>query len=266
MASLTGYWIGEATGTNSAGFALTLEQTGNAVSGTAKISEPLLGVCECNVTGQVHVGITLNLAPTRNATGIDLGEVIIVGRLKGDNEIAGKWSATIGAEGILTMKRVDLAAMESALPISNSVFIVHGHDEGAKQAVARFLERLGLKPVILQEQLNRGMTVIEKFEDYAERAGFAVILITPDDDGYPKGREEQKRSRARQNVILELGYFAAKLGRERTVVLTKGDVELPSDVMGLIYESMDHNEGWKMRLARELKVAGFSIDLNDAIA
>jgi predicted nucleotide-binding protein len=63
-----------------------------------------------------------------------------------------------------------------------------------------------------------------------------------------------------------LGYFAARLGRQRTVVLTKGDVELPSDILGLVYEPMDVGEGWKLRLARELKAAGFAIDLNNAIA
>lgn len=265
MPSLTGYWIGEATGTNKAGFAVTLEQKGDVVSGTARISEPSLGVVECLVTGQVRDAITICLSPKSTLPGMDLGQVTISARLRSDNELTGKWSATIGAEGILTMTRVDLAAIESALPTSNSVFIVHGHDEGTRHAVARFLEKLGLRPVILQEQLNRGMTALEKFEDFADRAGFAVILVTPDDDGYPRGQEHQKRSRARQNVILELGYFAAKLGRERTLVLTKGDVELPSDILGLVYESLDSSGGWKIRLARELKAAGFDIDLNHAV-
>ena len=110
------------------------------------------------------------------------------------------------------------------------------------------------------------MTVIEKFEDFAARAGFAVVLITPDDQGFPKGKKDQKKYRARQNVILELGYFAAKLGRHRTVVLTNGEIELPSDVLGLVYKNMDKGEGWKMKLARELKAAGFEIDLNKAVA
>lgn len=122
-----------------------------------------------------------------------------------------------------------------------------------------------LTPVILQEQINRGMTVIEKFEDLAARAGFAVVLVTPDDIGYAAGKEEEKSCRPRQNVILELGYFVGRIGRSKTLVLTKGGVELPSDILGLVYESMDKNEGWKIRLARELKACGFEIDLNRAI-
>ena len=109
------------------------------------------------------------------------------------------------------------------------------------------------------------MTVTEKCEDFANRAGFAVVLMTPDDYGYSVNAEQEKKHRPRQNVVLELGYFAAKLGRDRTFVLTKGDVEMPSDVLGLVYEAMDRSEGWKMRLARELKAAGFEIDMNRAI-
>lgn len=130
--------------------------------------------------------------------------------------------------------------------------------------------------VVLQEQINRGMTVIEKFGDFASRAGFAVVLMTPDDMRHPAGREQEKNCRPRQNVVLEfaggrsgtgeLGYFVGRLGRSRTLVLTKGTVELPSDVLGLVYEPMDRGEGWKIRLARELKASGFEIDLNRAIA
>ena len=109
------------------------------------------------------------------------------------------------------------------------------------------------------------MTVIEKFEDFASRAGFAVVLMTPDDCGYPEGQEELKKMRPRQNVVLELGYFTAKLGRNKTLVLTRGEIEMPSDILGLVYEPMDRSEGWKMRLARELKAAGFAVDLNKTL-
>ena len=155
---------------------------------------------------------------------------------------------------------------DRALPADNSVFLVHGHDEAAVQTVARFVERLRIKPVILHEQINQGMTVIEKFEEFAGRAGFAIVLMTPDDLGHAVASPRKKMFRPRQNVILELGYFAAKLGRRRTFVLRKGDIEIPSDLLGLVYEPMDTTEGWKIRLARELLAVGFQIDLNRAIA
>jgi predicted nucleotide-binding protein len=180
--------------------------------------------------------------------------------------MTGRWQSSIGTEGIFTASKFENKPLDQSLPSNNSVFLVHGHDDGAKHGVARFLEQLGVKPVILQEQINQGMTVIEKFEEFANRAGFAVVLMTPDDYGYPVGKDEERKYRPRQNVVLELGYFAAKLGRNKTIVLTRGEIEMPSDVFGLVYESLDKGEGWKMTLARELKAAGFEIDLNRAIS
>ncbi|MFM0005749.1 nucleotide-binding protein [Paraburkholderia dipogonis] len=147
------------------------------------------------------------------------------------------------------------------MPMSSKVFIVHGHDDGARQTVARFLEKLGFEPVILQEQANRGRTIIEKFEEHSD-VGFAVVLLTPDDEGRAKGGGLQPR--ARQNVVLELGYFIGRLGRHRVCALKSGDLELPSDYQGVLWETMDAGGGWKLSLARELKAAGHEVDLNKA--
>ena len=49
--------------------------------------------------------------------------------------------------------------------------------------VARFPETLGLEPIILHEQANAGRAIIEKFEDHADDVAFAVVLLTPDDEG-----------------------------------------------------------------------------------
>lgn len=142
---------------------------------------------------------------------------------------------------------------------SNKVFIVHGHDDGAKHEAARFLSHAGFEPIILHEQANQGDTVIEKLQRNSD-CGYAVVLITPDDVGGKSANE--LRPRARQNVILELGYFIGKLGRERVSALKKGDIETPSDFDGVVYTTMDTDGGWKQALARELKAAGYFIDWN----
>jgi hypothetical protein len=147
------------------------------------------------------------------------------------------------------------------IPMSNRVFIVHGHDDGARESVARFLEKLGFEPIILQEQANRGRTIIEKFEEHGD-VGFAVVLLTPDDEGRARGGEF--RPRARQNVVLELGYFIGRLGRHKVCALKSGDLELPSDYSGVLWETMDAGGGWKLSLARELKATGHEVDLNKA--
>ncbi len=152
----------------------------------------------------------------------------------------------------------DEAVIPSALT-SSKVFVVHGHDKGAKDAVARFLEKIELQAVILQEEPDQGLTIIEKFESYASQVGFAVVLLTPDDLAGPASASAQV-SRARQNVIFELGYFAGKLGRGRACLLRKGEVEIPSDLYGVIYTDMDGSDGWKFKLARELKAAGLKFD------
>ncbi len=145
----------------------------------------------------------------------------------------------------------------------DEVFVIHGRDDGTKQTVARFLETLGLVPVILHEQANLGRTIIEKFEEHAQ-VGFAVALLMPDDLGSLKGEETKLNPRARQNVIFEFGYFIGKLGRKRVCALVKGDVEKPSDYDGVLYIPWDDSGGWKMRLIEELKTSGFKIDANRA--
>lgn len=146
------------------------------------------------------------------------------------------------------------------VPHSNRVFIVHGHDAEARETVARFLSNIGFEPIILHEQANQGRTVIEKVEANAD-VGFAVVLLTPDDVGRANADSELE-PRARQNVLLELGYFIAKLGRERVCALKRGNVVIPSDFAGVVWTEMDGAGGWKSALGKELQAAGHSIDWN----
>lgn len=141
------------------------------------------------------------------------------------------------------------------------VFLVHGHNDAVKESVSRFIEKLGFKVIILHEQPNAGRTIIEKFENYSN-VGFAIVLLTPDDIGATYSKSPKAKPRARQNVILELGYFIAKLGRQRVCALYKEEVELPSDINGLLYVPLDDVGAWRLLLAKEMKHAGFPLDLN----
>ncbi|WP_246693344.1 MULTISPECIES: nucleotide-binding protein [unclassified Mesorhizobium] len=143
------------------------------------------------------------------------------------------------------------------------VFVVHGHDDAAREAVARHLERLGFEAIVLHEQANRGGTIIEKFEANSD-VGYAVVLLTPDDEGAKTGSIASPR--ARQNVIFEWGYFVGRLGREHVLALKKGDVELPSDIQGWVWEVLDDYGAWRLKLAKELAAAGFSIDWSKAVS
>lgn len=112
---------------------------------------------------------------------------------------------------------------------------MHGRDDGAKNEVALFLSSIGLEPIILHTRPNRGRHLLTKFQEESEGAGFAVVLITPDDEGALIGGTLQKR--ARQNVVFELGFFIGRLGTPNVVALVKGDVERPSDFDGIGYIS-----------------------------
>ncbi|MGA2797503.1 MAG: nucleotide-binding protein [Thermoguttaceae bacterium] len=148
---------------------------------------------------------------------------------------------------------------------TKKVFIVHGHDNESKEITARFIEKLGLEPIILHEQPNSGRTIIEKFEVFSD-VNFAVVLLTPDDIGGPSNTPNEQKSRARQNVILELGYFMGKLGRQRVCALYKSNVEIPSDFQGVLYIELDQPGAWRKKLAQEFVQVGFSIDLEGLLS
>jgi predicted nucleotide-binding protein len=147
----------------------------------------------------------------------------------------------------------------TARRFGSKVFLVHGQNQGLREEVARALEKLGLEIVILHEQSNQGRTVIEKFEGNAANVGFAVIIASADDHGGPISSNDL-RPRARQNVVFEAGFFFGALGRDRTAILYEENVELPTDITGIVYIPI--SGGWQLLLARELRTAGFTVDLN----
>lgn len=151
---------------------------------------------------------------------------------------------------------------------STNVFIIHGQTAGGfREGVARFIEQLGLSPIILAEQASEGRTIIEKFEANALDVGYAIALLTPEDRGYgPADEPPPEANRARQNVILELGYFMAKLGRKNVVALRQEGLEVPTDILGIVYIPLDDAGAWKTLLARELKAAGYDIDPGKLLA
>lgn len=156
--------------------------------------------------------------------------------------------------------KASVVSLENHPSDKSKVFIVHGHEDGPREAVARFLEKMGLQPIILHEQASRGMTIPEKLIAHSD-VGFAVVLLTADDFGRAKASQEDN-PRARQNVILELGYFVGRLGRDKVCALKKGGIEMPSDYVGTVYINWDDANAWKYELAKELRAAGYEVDLN----
>ncbi|HVT58831.1 MAG TPA: nucleotide-binding protein [Thermoanaerobaculia bacterium] len=119
-------------------------------------------------------------------------------------------------------------------PANKTVFVVHGHSPVHRSELQGLLAGLGLQPVVLDEQDDLGMTIIEKLEYYAKICAYAVVLMTADDLAAAAG-SAASQGRARQNVVLELGWFMAYLGRDRVLLLYSGEVEIPSDILGVVY-------------------------------
>lgn len=146
---------------------------------------------------------------------------------------------------------------------NKKIFIVHGRDNETKQEVARFVESLGLKSIILHEQASRSMTILKKIDHYTSDVGFALVLYTPCDLG--KGLKEHNSKkpanpRARQNVVFEHGYLIAKLGEDKVMPLLKSEkIEMPNDISGMVYSILDSSGGWKLEVRRELEAAGYTL-------
>ena len=167
--------------------------------------------------------------------------------------------------GLIEFNQINKVSKTEDTIVVSKVFIIHGHDESLKQAVARFIEKLDLEAIILHEQPDKGKTLMEKVKDYSS-VGFAVVLLTPDDVGKSVSDPPEKLlSRARQNVVMELGYFIGKLGRNRVCALLKEGVEKPENYNGVLYIPVDVSGAWQLKLAKELKAAGLEIDLHKAM-
>ncbi|GGK73810.1 TIR domain-containing protein [Rufibacter glacialis] len=153
----------------------------------------------------------------------------------------------------------ELVKDEPAIANGNTVFIIHGHDGLMKTQVQLLLTRAGVRNIVLHEQPDRGRTIIDKLVEEGRSSNYAIALFSPDDsmDGGHK--------RARQNVVLEVGYFMGKLGKERVRMLVNDNLEIPSDLSGILYEKYDASGAWKMKILKELQAVGIFVDFNSVL-
>ncbi|MDR2407431.1 MAG: nucleotide-binding protein [Bacteroidales bacterium] len=137
------------------------------------------------------------------------------------------------------------------------IFIAHGHDDEMKEKVARVIEKLGFKAIILHEKAGEGNTIIEKLEKNSD-VSFAIVLLSQDDE--INNKSETVEFRARQNVIFEMGYFIGKLGRRNVCIIKQDNVKILSNIDGINY--ILYNNGWEQKVIKEMKSAGLEVDSN----
>lgn len=139
------------------------------------------------------------------------------------------------------------------------VFIIHGHDTHLKETVQLLMQRAGVKSLVLHEAADKGRHTLDKLIEETKEAAYAIALLTPD-DLLIKGN-----SRARQNVILEIGYFLGQLGKSRVRMVVKEGTEIPSDLHGILYERFDNEGAWKVKLIKEMQAVGIFVDIKAVI-
>ena len=158
-----------------------------------------------------------------------------------------------------------LKCPSNSINTNRKVFVVYGHDKNARTQLEAMLRRWDLEPLILDQLPSDGATIIEKLENYTNQADFGIVLATPDDIGYAKNNEHEKKYRVRQNVVLELGMLLAAKGRSKVAILLSQaeDMESPSDINGLIYIPFQDNvEDAALSLAKEMNRNGYTIDVS----
>ena len=153
---------------------------------------------------------------------------------------------------------------------AKQVFVVHGHDDIAREQLELVLHRLDLEPFVLANTSGGGLTIIEALEKEMQSPAaanrFGIVLLTPDDMGYKKDQNPtDAEPRARQNVVMEMGMLIAAFGRPRVAILKKGHLEVPSDASGIIYIPFNgHVRETVPKLCERLGQAGFGIS-SDAL-
>lgn len=200
---------------------------------------------------------------SENRTGNDLGTVL---KLTNGCNVNCWDKGTVNCQGKNSSEIEKLLSLQTiGVPQNNKVFVVYGHDKNARTQLEAMLRRWDLEPLILDQLPSDGSTIIEKLEKYTNQADFGIVLATPDDIGYAKNNEANKKYRVRQNVVLELGMLLAAKGRSKVAILLSQaeDMESPSDINGLIYILFKDNvEDAAISLAKEMNKNGYTIEIS----
>ncbi|WP_375653599.1 TIR domain-containing protein [Bartonella sp. OD88NMGDW] len=186
----------------------------------------------------------------------------------GTINVQGKESAVKKLEKALVKHIQETSTIPSSKTAPNTsnkkIFIVHGHDRTALKQLTSILNDFNLEPYILQNTGGNGLTIIEALEKgiRSNFIKFGIVLLTPDDIGYAKSAgKKAAQPRARQNVIFEMGMLMSALSRKNVAILKKQDLELPSDISGIIYLPFkEHVKETLKDLSHRLCEAGFNLD------
>lgn len=220
-------------------------------------------ITSCVDKGNMHQiktkeGETLNLFP--NGTLQIQGSPAIKQKFEADFSHYNGEPQVQDAPAPVTVSQDGTPATATVSP--KQVFIVHGHDDTAREQLELVLHKLGLDPYVLANTGGHGLTIIEALEAKIGKnasTAFGIVLMTPDDMGYALSKgQDFVQPRARQNVVLEMGMLISSIGRKNMAIIIKGHLEKPSDADGILYIAFNnHVKETVPRLANRLKESGF---------
>lgn len=164
------------------------------------------------------------------------------------------------------------AAKSTLCATPNAVFVVHGRDSAAKNAMFAFLRSIDVKPI----EWTSAIALSKKAAPYVGEildAAFAkaraiVVLMTPDDlaqlrpdllQPSDKPYERVLTGQARPNVRFEAG-MAFATHPDRTVIAKLGNIREFSDVAGRHVVHMSNDYSRRQEFATKLRNAGCDVD------
>ena len=154
---------------------------------------------------------------------------------------------------------------EAPMPADNTVFVVHGWDEDARDQLVAFLQRIQIDVITWEraDQLS-GKGSPSNFD--IVNAGLSasaavVVLFTPDEVAQPRPEygASQPRHQPRPNVLLEAGWAYGSKGQKGTIIVESGMRNVASDLDGFNVVRMNGARSLN-QLMRRLKNAGLSPD------
>ena len=155
-----------------------------------------------------------------------------------------------------------------------AVFVVHGRNQEAGNALFTFLRSIALRPLECSEAVKstgKSMPYIGEILDAAfSRAHAVLVLLTPDDETClrPQFRsdrdpphEVEPSGQARPNVLFEAGMAMGR-NHERTILVELGVLRPFSDIAGLHVIRLDDTPQRRQDLAQRLQTAGCPVNLD----
>lgn len=141
------------------------------------------------------------------------------------------------------------------------VAIVSAQDDAASQAVAAFVEQLGLEPVTPSPPVvSDDTTFLDRLEG-VRGADYAIVLLPAADLG-----PASDATGIKPETLMEIGFLFGALSKRKVCFLVSGKAALAPELDGLVLmHARDEADLWRLLVAREMRKAGLEVDMNKAL-